>query len=78
MNKDLTLKPVIKELVRTKVCFEDVKLLVDKMIVVKLPASESSVANEAYRLFLTDREATIQGSFCILILRKLSLDPNHQ
>lgn len=69
MNKHLTLKPVIRELVRTKVCFQDIKLLVDKISIVKLSTKENSTANEAYRLFLTDRESTIQGLFCIIVAR---------
>lgn len=65
MNKALALKPVIRELVRTNVCFADIKLLVDKINIVQLAAARSADAYEAYRLFLTDRETTIQGLSCL-------------
>lgn len=61
---ELVLKPVIKELARTQVCFPDLKLLVDRISIVTLPATEHAAANEAYRLYLTDGERTIQGA-CI-------------
>lgn len=57
----LALKPVIKELARTQVCFPDVKLLVDRISIVTLPMTELSKENQAYRLYLTDGEKTIQG-----------------
>lgn len=62
---DLVLKPVIRELARTQVCFPDPKLLVDRISIVTLPATEHTTPNEAYRLYLTDGERTIQGT-CIL------------
>lgn len=62
---DLVLKPVIKELARTQVCFPDLKLLVDRISIVTLPVAEHATPNEAYRLYLTDGERTIQGA-CIL------------
>ena len=62
MNKDSdTLKPVIKEIVRANVCFADIKLLVDKINIVQLPTVEADETPEAYLLFLTDGEITIQG-----------------
>lgn len=57
----ITLKPIIKELVRTQVCFPNLKLLIDKVSIVVLPKHEHASGNEAYRLFLTDGEKTIQG-----------------
>ena len=60
---EYALKPVIKELVRTQVCFANLKLLVDKVTVVILRGDENATGGEAYRLFLTDGEKTIQGSF---------------
>ncbi len=52
------IKPIIKELVRTQVCFPNIKLLVDKISTVKV---SSATGLEAYRMYLTDREKTIQG-----------------
>ena len=60
-----TLKPVIKELVRTQVCFPNLKLLVDKVTIVVLPEHRNAAGNEAYRLFLTDGEKTIQGMYLL-------------
>lgn len=56
-----TLKPVIKELVRTQVCFPNLKFLVDKVSIVVLQGNQTTTGKEAYRLFLTDGEKTIQG-----------------
>jgi hypothetical protein len=61
-NDDYELRPVIRELVRTRVCFPDIKLLVDKISIVKPKATEPATTNEAYLLYLTDGEMTIQGS----------------
>ncbi|MCJ1429659.1 hypothetical protein MMC29_007574 [Sticta canariensis] len=58
---ELVLKPVIKELARTQVCFPDLKLLVDRISIVTLPSTEHTTVNEAYRLYLTDGERTIQA-----------------
>lgn len=55
------LKPIIKELVRTQVCFPNLKLLIDKVSIVVLPKNEHTTGTEAYRLLLTDGEKTIQG-----------------
>ena len=55
------LKPIIKELVRTQVCFPDIKLLVDKISIVKIPSATEPSCLEAYLMYLTDREKTIQG-----------------
>ncbi|CAD6565194.1 MAG: hypothetical protein ASARMPRED_006506 [Alectoria sarmentosa] len=55
------IKPIIKELVRTQVCFPNIKLLVDKISVVKVPSATESSGLEAYRMYLTDREKTIQA-----------------
>lgn len=57
----LALKPVIKELARTQVCFPDIKLLVDRISIVTLSLNEQSKENQAYRLYLSDGEKTIQG-----------------
>ena len=59
------LKPIIKELVRTQVCFPNIKLLVDKISIVKVPSATGSSSLEAYLMYLTDRQKTIQGlQFC--------------
>ena len=55
------IKPIIKELVRTQVCFPNIKLLVDKISIVKVSSATESSGLEAYRMYLTDREKTIQG-----------------
>ena len=55
------IKPIIKELVRTQVCFPNIKLLVDKISRLKVSSATESSDLEAYRLYLTDREKSIQG-----------------
>ena len=55
------LKPVIRELVRTQVCFPNLRLLVDKVSIIVLPEDEYGLGNKAFRLFLTDGEMIIQG-----------------
>lgn len=60
---ELSLKPIIKELARTQVCFPNVKLLVDRVSVVTLPATKESTETQAIRLYLTDGDWTIQGKF---------------
>lgn len=57
------IKPIIKELVRTQVCFPNIKLLVDKISTVKVPSAAESSSLQAYRMYLTDREKTIQGLY---------------
>ena len=57
-------KPIIKELVRTQVCFPNIKLLVDKISTVKVSSATESSGLEAYCMYLTDGEKTIQG-LCI-------------
>ena len=57
---DYTLKPVIKELLRTGVCPQTVKLLVDRIFIVTLTELISR-RNEAFRLYLSDGQKTIQG-----------------
>ena len=56
-------KPIIKELVRTQVCFPDIKLLVDKISTVKVSSATESSGLEAYCMYLTDGEKTIQGLY---------------
>lgn len=65
---ELILKPVVKELARTQVCFPNLKLLVDRISIVTVPDTAHATANEAFRLYLTDGERSIQGA-CILISR---------
>lgn len=55
------IKPIIRELVRTQVCFPNIRLLVDKISTVRVSSTSGSSNLEAYRMFLTDREKTIQG-----------------
>lgn len=61
LNSELVLKPIIEELVRTQVCFPNLKLLVDRLSVVTLPPTEQSARNKAFRLYLSDGEKSIQG-----------------
>ena len=61
------LKPAIKELVRTQVCFPNIKLLVDKISIVKVPSATNSSSLEAYLMYLTDRKKTIQGLYSCTI-----------
>lgn len=69
---ELSLKPVIKELARTQVCFPNVKLLVDRVSIVTLPATKESAETQAFRLYLTDGDWTIQGKFSDDDLRHFS------
>ncbi|KAL8651509.1 MAG: hypothetical protein Q9210_003212 [Variospora velana] len=61
IDLDLSVKPVIHELVRTQVCFPNLKLLVDQIVIVTLPDVDELSGNEAYKLTLTDGEKTIQA-----------------
>ena len=56
----IELKPVIKELLRTQVCPIQPMLLIDRVIIVTLPHKRKGYIN-AYRLYLTDGEMSIQG-----------------
>ncbi|KAL8813921.1 MAG: hypothetical protein Q9223_006817 [Gallowayella weberi] len=67
LDLELRLDPVIQELVRTQVCFPNLKLLVDKILVVTLPEVHELSGNEAFKLTLTDGEKTIQA----LLKRKI-------
>ncbi|KAL8830889.1 MAG: hypothetical protein Q9191_001185 [Dirinaria sp. TL-2023a] len=49
------LKPIIKEIVRTQVCFPNVRLLVDKISIITLSGAQPG-NNEAFHLLLTDGE----------------------
>ncbi|KAL8934264.1 MAG: hypothetical protein Q9216_005993, partial [Gyalolechia sp. 2 TL-2023] len=61
LDLELSVKPIIHELVRTQVCFPNLKLLVDKIVVVTLPDVDELSGNEAYKFTLTDGEKTIQA-----------------
>ncbi|KAL8724251.1 MAG: hypothetical protein Q9181_006911 [Wetmoreana brouardii] len=61
LDLELSLKPVIQELVRTQVCFPNLKLLVDRIATVTLPEVDELSGNEAYKLTLSDGEKTIQA-----------------
>lgn len=60
-NPSCGVKPIIKELVRTEVCFPDLKLLVDKVYIVNLSNPDDQPSREAFRLYLSDGEKMIQG-----------------
>ena len=59
--EQITVKPIIRELVRTRVCFPDLRLLVDRISIVKSSRNGEAADLEAYCLYLTDREKTIQA-----------------
>ncbi|KAI4140226.1 MAG: hypothetical protein L6R39_005893 [Caloplaca ligustica] len=61
LDLELSVKPVIQELVRTQVCFPNLKLLVDRIAVVTVPDVDELSGNEAFKLTLTDGEKTIQA-----------------
>lgn len=61
-NASTTIKPIIQELVLTQFCFPNIVLLVDKIIIARISSVNDSENVEAYRLYLTDREKSIQGS----------------
>lgn len=63
-NSASYIKPIIRELVRTQFCFPNIKLLVDKISTLEVPSATESSGLEAYRMYLTDREKTIQGFTC--------------
>ena len=59
---NINVKPIIAELARTEVCFPNIQLLVDKIIVQPLPdRGDAGEPRGAFRLWLTDGECTIQG-----------------
>ncbi|KAL8864793.1 MAG: hypothetical protein Q9198_009639 [Flavoplaca austrocitrina] len=61
LDLELSLNPVIQELVRTQVCLPNLKLLVHRIAVVTLPEVDELDGNEAFKLTLTDGEKTIQA-----------------
>lgn len=63
IDLELSVKPVIQEMVRTQVCFPNLKLLVDRIAIVTLLDVDELSGNEAYKLTLTDGEKTIQGAY---------------
>ena len=73
LNSELVLKPIIEELVRTQVCFPNLKLLVDRLSVVTLPPTEQSARNKAFRLYLSDGERSIQGRLIYPLLYRNQL-----
>ena len=70
---DIEIKPIIREIVRTHVCFSDIKLLIDRIEIVNVRTSDEADDRQAYRLFLTDREKTIQA----VVRRRLHRTLNH-
>lgn len=74
LDLELVVKPVIAELVRTQVCFPNLKLLVERIVVVVVPDVDELSGNEAYKLTLTDGEKTIQGMRKVVrLLRRCGL-----
>ena len=66
-NPKVALKPIIHEILRTRVLFKDVQVLVDKIVVVQVDLPKSMTPARSFRMFLTDGERTIQGeltSYC--------------
>lgn len=59
---NINVKPIIAELARTEVCFPNIQLLVEKIIVQPLPdRGDAEGPRGAFRLWLTDGACTIQG-----------------
>lgn len=61
------LKPIIKEIVRTRICFANIQLLLDRIIVVNISHAADRDAKDAFRLYLSDGEKSIQA----LVQRRL-------
>lgn len=78
LSDPLVLKPVIKELARTQVCFPDIKLLVDRISIVTLSTNEQLKENRAYRLYLSDGEKTVQGMMTLKIASIFRLTNMHR
>ena len=57
---EFALKPVIRELVRTGVHPPFLKLLVDKILIVP-QVRKDGTSSQAYRVWLSDGEKSIQG-----------------
>ena len=55
------LKPIIRELVRTQVCFPNIQLLLDRIMVTRISKHEDGRETEAFRLYLSDGEKSIQA-----------------
>ena len=56
------LKPVIREMVRTRFTPPNILLLVDKIIIMRTTFSDGDAASKgAYRMYLVDNEKSIQG-----------------
>ena len=60
LKQSTDLKPVIQEIVRTEVCPTPVTLLVDRVHIV--PYIHDGEETQAYRIWLSDGEKSIQGS----------------
>ncbi len=73
LDLELSLNPVIQELVRTRVCLPNLKLLVHRIGVVTLPDLDELDGNEAFKLTLTDGDKTIQGAMPLLSSHPASL-----
>ena len=58
---NIDLKPVIADITRTQVCFPDIQLLVDKIVMQTLPNNETPTG--AFRLRLTDGENIISDKY---------------
>ncbi|KAL8862393.1 MAG: hypothetical protein Q9178_001402 [Gyalolechia marmorata] len=71
LDLELSLNPVIQELVRTRVCLPNLKLLVEQVVVVTLPELDELSGNEAFKLTLTDGDKTIQALLKRRIYRTL-------
>ena len=61
--KENNVKPIIREIVRTEVCFPNIQLLVDYISVEVIDADQGK---ETFRLYLTDGEVNIRGKIASL------------
>ena len=58
------IKPIIREIVRTEVCFPNIQLIVDR---ISVETVDVDLEKETFRLHLTDGEVNVQGSICALL-----------
>ena len=57
------IKPVIEEIIRTQVCFANIRLEVERISIVPVPTSDEAEEKQAFRLRLSDGEKSILGNF---------------
>ena len=74
-NTTVELKPVLKDIIRTKLCDKPVQFLVDRIHVVSFVVDGEEA--QTYRMWLSDGHKIIQGTDPIFLLHQsLYLDTN--